>query len=686
MNRTPCFVPTPTHCDPSEILKQVIDFARKIQWSHALSSPSDKPRFGWIPSSRWPPPALVPSNIRRLSVKLINGTRDMLRSHQCSSFPCNLTPDDQNELHRLRAVDSVITTADKGGKWTVLSPHLYSQEASLQLSDETFYKKIQEDNSRYVKSRVSQLLNHLRDTGFITKRELNFLLPPTSFQERPFRLLPKLHKANWPNPGMPPGRPIISDKNSITRNASNIVEFFLQPLCQQLPSHLKDSNHLIALLRTTTVSPTSLLFTLDVAALYTNVPIEEGIECVSRTFSAHPCSTRPDATIISLLRLLLTTNTFSFEGERFEQVHGVAMGKCFGGSFANIFLGTWERKAISSFPLRPAMWVRFQDDILGIWDHGTETLHAFVQHLNAQHPRISLSLHFGEEVNFLDLTIQALHGVISYSVYSKDSDTHFILPKDSHHPNHVFKGILFGEFLRFATHSSTREAFDRTTSTVIPVWKSLGYSRIMIRTARRRLFDRTGQHLQWPTGMFKCDTPSCGVCSFVDSGNTFSHQSANLCYPITARISCTSTNVIYLVTCKKCHMQYVGQTKRPLRIRMLQHLRNARLTHAKSPLYCHFRGPCGLQSFAFKGIDIQPQESARFQKEAHWISELHTRSPMGLNLGTPSRPKCNVILPYSRCATHVTSALKQWCRSLVSMRVSYRRTSNLKELLSRRHR
>ena len=608
----------------------------------------------------------------------------MLRTHPCSSFSNNLPTAHRSELKRLQSINSIITTADKGGKWTVLSPQLYKEEAALQLSNPTFYRRIPDDSSQRVKSRISQLLNHLRDQGFITKRELNFLLPPTSFKERPFYLLPKLHKTTWPNPGMPPGRPIISDKESITRNASNIVEFFLKPLCILLPSHLKDSNHLVALLRRSTISETSILFTFDVAALYTNVPIEEGITCVSQAFLSHPCSSRPDATIISILRLLLTTNTFRFDDQHFQQVHGVAMGKCFGGSFANLFLGTWERNALATFPVRPAMWTRFQDDILGIWNHGAARLEDFHRHLNQQHPRISLTLHYGRQVNFLDLTISARGNNIDYSVYAKDTDTHFVLPRDSHHPRHVFKGLLFGELLRFATHSSSRESFEHTVSTVSPVWKSLGYSRAMIRTSKSLLFSRTAQHHHWATGMFSCDSSSCSVCPFVDSCTTFSHQSANLCFPIISRITCNTTDVIYLVTCRVCRAQYVGQTRRPLKTRILQHLRNVSLRHTHAPLYQHFRGPCGIQAFSFKGIDIQPKETRRIQKESHWISTLGTRTPLGLNVATRNDVTSNVILPYSRCATKVTAALKSWCQGHVTMRASYRRTENLKERISRK--
>ena len=666
----------------SFLLHRVKDFVRKLQWAHALPAPSDKPRFGLLPSSRWPPRSLVPERIRRLSTRIIHGCRSLVRCNSCSSFRENLSADLRSELLRLQQCDSVVATADKGGKWTITSRDSYNDEALRQLSVSSFYQRIPDDNSRVVRSRVSQILNHLRSRRFITKRELHFLLPPSLCKERSFRLLPKLHKLEWPNPDMPPGRPIISDSGSITRRASNLVEFFLQPLCQRLPSHLKDSGHLLALLRSTTISATSLLFTFDVASLYTNVPIDEGIDCVSQAFLRHPDDTRPDATILSLLRLLLTSNSFTFGGQRWLQVHGVAMGKTFGGSFANLFLGVWEHKALSSFSLRPMMWVRYQDDIFGVWDHGEASLLLFQQHLNAQHPRISLSIQYGRTVNFLDLHITASDRRFEYSVFAKDTDTHFVLTKDSHHPPHTFRGIIFGELLRFATHSSSRENFNRTVSEVTPVWRSLGYSRAMIRACKTAVLTRTSQLSSWPTGMFPCTDSSCSVCPFAVHSTTFSHPYCNILYPIICRISCNTPKCIYLIRCKKCKATYVGQTQRSLKERILQHLR--KMPDGDSPLYRHFNNICGPDNFSFLGIDTHPNDARRLQKELLWIDALNTRAPKGLNVIANKTATSNLIVPYARCSTRVTSAIKKWCGSHVQFRACFTRSRNLGELLSMR--
>ena len=220
---------------------------------------------------------------------------------------------------------------------------------------------------------------------------------------------------------------------------------------------------------------------------------------------------------------------------------------------------------------------------------------------------------------------------------------------------------------------------------VTPVWRSLGYTRTMIRAAKKCVLSRTSQIFLWPTGMFLCDAPQCSVCPFADCSTTFSHPSANVSYPILSRITCTSSNVIYIVRCKVCASMYVGQTRRLLRSRIARHLHNIRSNHLNAPLYRHFRS-CGIDNFTFKGIEIQPRDSRRLQREEHWISTLRTRFPLGLNVATRKKASSNLILPFSYCARLVTSAVKRWCGGRYAFCASFRRARNLGELLSRQKR
>ncbi|PIK58362.1 hypothetical protein BSL78_04750 [Apostichopus japonicus] len=68
-------------------------------------------------------------------------------------------------------------------------------------------------------------------------------------------------------------------------------------------------------------------------------------------------------------------------------------------------------------------------------------------------------------------------------------------------------------------------------------------------------------------GTFKCDrTSRCIVCShhIVESNSITSH-SMQLTHKTKGHITCTTTNVIYLISCRVCGIQYVGETKTTLR-------------------------------------------------------------------------------------------------------------------------
>ena len=99
-------------------------------------------------------------------------------------------------------------------------------------------------------------------------------------------------------------------------------------------------------------------------------------------------------------------------------------------------------------------------------------------------------------------------------------------------------------------------------------------------------------------------------------------------------LNCLSTNVIYLISCKKCGMQYVGETKRSLKIRLLEHCGDAKHNRDK-PVARHFTSARhSVDDILIMAID-RPGSSDRFLRlalEAKWIKKLQTSSPHGINV------------------------------------------------------
>jgi hypothetical protein len=102
---------------------------------------------------------------------------------------------------------------------------------------------------------------------------------------------------------------------------------------------------------------------------------------------------------------------------------------------------------------------------------------------------------------------------------------------------------------------------------------------------------------------------------------------------------CSSSNLIYLLTCNNCCLQYVGQTVQPLRKRMNKHRNDIARAHGSCPyLIKHFNeGPCKGATFLIqmlenlegngrtdRGIIDSATSSTRRQKETEWMLKLRT--------------------------------------------------------------
>ena len=81
-----------------------------------------------------------------------------------------------------------------------------------------------------------------------------------------FRMLPKIHKDGIP------GRPTVSSCGAPTERISS------QSIGQKSTIYTKDTTDLLKSKLVGKVPPGSLLITLDVRSLYTNIPHAEGIE------------------------------------------------------------------------------------------------------------------------------------------------------------------------------------------------------------------------------------------------------------------------------------------------------------------------------------------------------------------------------------------------------------------------
>ncbi|XP_060073403.1 uncharacterized protein LOC132553191 [Ylistrum balloti] len=93
-----------------------------------------------------------------------------------------------------------------------------------------------------------------------------------------------------------------------------------------------------------------------------------------------------------------------------------------------------------------------------------------------------------------------------------------------------------------------------------------------------------------PAGNKPCGK-NCRICVYMCNTEHVKSSSNNRSHKITKYIDCQSINAIYLITCKKCNIQYVGQTSNTINIRIRNHLYDIYRRDESKPVAAHFSSP-----------------------------------------------------------------------------------------------
>ncbi|MEE6516180.1 hypothetical protein FKM82_025431 [Ascaphus truei] len=136
---------------------------------------------------------------------------------------------------------------------------------------------------------------------------------------------------------------------------------------------------------------------------------------------------------------------------------------------------------------------------------------------------------------------------------------------------------------------------------------------------------------------------SCGDCRMCRHATPIKHilnVNTKRTHTLNSLMTCNTKFVIYLLRCT-CGSSYVGRTIRPLRERIVEHVRTIRNKDVRYPVARHF-SKCqsgSLQNFSFSALEhIRPhvcggdRESLLNKREMFWIYALGTLAPGGMNL------------------------------------------------------
>ncbi|CAH8571709.1 unnamed protein product [Heterobilharzia americana] len=329
---------------------------------------------------------LVPTSIEDqgwLKAKMVDIAHQFCDSHQ--NQKSILTSEHFRAMKELREnPDIIILRPDKGSGVVIMDKIEYKCKMSSILEDENkFTKDCSSEDVQLLQGTVTANLVKLLEMNVITSQKFA-LLKPTESRFPHLYGLPKVHKPNNPL------RPIMSMCKSPTHKLAQWLVELLDPIKKQFCKYsLKDTFEVIKCLEHVNIKG-KFMCSFDVNSLFTNVPLVKTIDILCGYISVHKFPIPITLDHLKQLLLLCTNNIkFTFEGEHFRQVDGVAMGSPLGPLLADIFMSHVENLAENLID-QAHLYRRYVDDILIICENSNQAT-SILNRLNEVQNSISLT-------------------------------------------------------------------------------------------------------------------------------------------------------------------------------------------------------------------------------------------------------------------------------------------------------
>ncbi|XP_057302826.1 uncharacterized protein LOC130636989 [Hydractinia symbiolongicarpus] len=344
---------------------------------------------------------------------------------------------------------------------------------------------------------------------------------------------------------------------------------------------------------------------LDVDSLFTNIPLQETIDiCTDSLFSeTDPVSNFCKSDFRKLLSLATENSYFTFDGQLFKQVDGVAMGSPLGPSLANAFLShhekTWLDNCPSSF--KPVYYRRYVDDVFVLFS-SPSYLPLFKDYLNRQHINISFTseCEADKTLPFLDVSVSRNESKFVTSIYRKPTFSGVYTNYNSFLPEEYKTGLIMTLIFRIFKIVSDFSRFHLEMQDLRNILLRNGYPSSLIDQCIKSFLDRMFQDKKVFSTVSKLEVliilpylgnislklrthlvktfdkhlPCCKLRVIFKSGCRIGNF-----FRFKDRVSkALRSKVVYKYQCDGCNAIYYGKTMRHLKVRACEHMAVSALT------------------------------------------------------------------------------------------------------------
>ena len=352
----------------------------------------------------------------------------------------NISPEDRLAISSLNQnEDIVVLPADKGNATVVMSTDEYEKKAH-DLLDKDPFQKGKKDQTQRIEQRVNDTIKRLAKKKEEGSEQLLSLCVPNKGTRPPlFYGAVKVHKPNFPL------RPIVSSIGSATYKVSRFISGILTEYTTQLSSYIRNTAHFLEDIQDVEIAEDEIMVSFDVKSLFTSIAREEAVAAVRTKLDMdqhlYARTGLTADTIVELLKLCMVTS-FQFRDSYYELTDGLAMGAPSSPAIANVYMGTLEERALSTFRQPPKFWRRYVDDVFSILRK--VELNDFLQHLNSQHPSIvfTVETEMDGSLPFLDVRVHRNGNKLVTTVYRKPTHTGRYLHYLSNHPDTAKRSVV----------------------------------------------------------------------------------------------------------------------------------------------------------------------------------------------------------------------------------------------------
>jgi hypothetical protein len=386
--------------------------------------------------------------------------------------------------------------------------------------------------------------------------------------------IPKVHKSGNKM------RPIVSKINSPTYLISKWLLKEFGKLKTLEDFSIKNTPELIEKLKDKNLRRTDKLVSFDVTSLYDNVPVKDTLIHFNEWLCDQDIPDEKVQLYFELTELCLEQTQFTINGELKKQKDNLGMGEILAPFMANFCLGILERE-MKKKDWFPRFWVRYMDDVLAIVKQGSEE--KILKNFNSNNlfPSIKFTMEKENDgyIPFLDLKIIRNTGEIKFDIYRKQTSTQQYIPISSSHP-WTQKMAAFNSMLhRLCTTPLDTSAYDRELKYIMETAEINGYKKSTIQKLLQKHKNKQALR-KISTLKIAPDkiTNNYLVLPFVpdlthELEKVFKKYDIKIAYESVGKLGDLLGNQkdktpdleksgIYLIKCKKCGKDYIGQSRR----------------------------------------------------------------------------------------------------------------------------